>query len=56
MFLNKKNIPLNPPLFQGNETITDFKKKAELFKPFFVKQCSLTYTSSELLLNLHFTT
>ena len=40
MFLNKKNIPLNPPLFQGNETITDFKKKAELFKPFFVKQSS----------------
>ena len=50
-FLNDKKIPLIPPLFHGNEYVTDFKKKAELFNSFFAKQCSLV-----LPLNLHFTT
>ena len=55
-FLNNKKIPLIPPLFHGNEYITDFKIKAELFNSFFAKQCSLISNSSELRLNLHFTT
>ena len=36
--------------------MTDFKKKAELFNSFFTKQCSLISNSSELPLNLHYTT
>ena len=55
-FLNNKKIPLISPLFHGNEYTTDFKKKAELFHSFFVKQCSLIGNSSELPLNLHFST
>ena len=55
-FFNNKKIPLTPPLFHGNEYVTDFKKKAELFNSFFAKQCSLISNSSELPLNLHYTT
>ena len=47
-FLNKRTIPLIPPLFQGNEYVTDFKEKAELLNSFFEKQCSLISNSSEL--------
>ena len=54
-FFNNKNIPLIPPLFHRNEYVTDFKKKAGLFNSFFVKQCSLISNSSELPLNLHYT-
>ena len=54
-FLNNKKIPLIPPLFHGNEYVTAFKKKAEFFNSSFAK-CSLTSNSSELPLNLHFTT
>ena len=54
--LNNKKIPFIPPLFHGNEYVTDFKKKGELFNSFFVKQCSLISNTSELPLNLHFTT
>ena len=53
---NNKKIPLIPPLFHENEYVTDFKKKAELFNSFFAKQCSLISNSSELPLNLHYTT
>ena len=52
----KKIIQPIPPLFHGNEYVTDFKKKAELFYSFFAKQCSLISNSSEIPLNLHFTT
>ena len=55
-FFNNKNIPLIPPLFHGNEYVTDFKKKAELFNCFFAKQCSLISNSSQLPLNLPYTT
>ena len=37
-FLNNKKIPLILPLFHGNEYVTDFKKKAELFNFFFAKK------------------
>ena len=55
-FLNNKKIPLIPALFHGNEYVTDFKKKTEFFNSFFAKQCFLISNSSELPLNLHFTT
>ena len=35
--------------------MADFKKKAELFNSFFVKQCSLTSNSNELPLYLQYT-
>ena len=56
MFLNNKKIPLIPPLFQGNDYVTDIKKKADLFNSFFAKQCFLVSNTSEIPLNLHFTT
>ena len=49
-FFNNKKIPLIPPLLHGNEYVTDFKKKAELFNSSFTKQCSL------INLKLHYTT
>ena len=55
-FFNNKKIPLIPPIFHGNEYVTDFKKKAELFNSFFAKQCSLISNSSELPLNFHYAT
>ena len=55
-FVNNKKLPLIPPLFHGNEYVTDFKKKAELSNSFFAKQCSLLSSSSELPSNLHCTT
>ena len=55
-FLKNKRITLIPPPFHGNEYVTDFKKKAELFYSFFAKQCSSISNSSELPLNLHYTT
>ena len=49
-------FPLIQPLFHGNEYVTDFKKNAEFFNSVFVKRCSLISNSSELTLNLYFTT
>ena len=49
--LNNKKIPCIPPLLQNNKYVTDFKKKAELFNLFFVKQCSRIDNSNELPLN-----
>ena len=51
---NNKMIPLILHLFHGNGYVTDFKKKAELFNPFFVKPCSLISNICELPLNLHY--
>ena len=47
-FLIGKKIPCVPPLFENNEYITDFKKKAELFNSFFANQCSLINNNSQL--------
>ena len=47
-FLIGKKIPCIPPLFENNEYITDFKKKAELFNSFFGNQCSLISNNSQL--------
>ena len=46
-FLIGKKIPCIPPLFENNEYITDFKKKAELFNSFFANQCSLINNNSQ---------
>ena len=54
--MNNEKIPLIPPLFHGNEYVTAFKKKAELFNSFFAKQCSLVSNSGELPLNFRCTT
>ena len=54
-FFNNKKTPFIPPLFHGNECVTDFKKKAELFNSFFAKHFSLISNSSELPLNLRYT-
>ena len=45
-----------PPLFHGNEYVTDFQKKAELFNSFFVKQWSLISNSSEIPFNFYYIT
>ena len=47
-FLIGKKIPCIPPLFENNEYITGFKKKAELFSSFFANQCSLINNNSQL--------
>ena len=40
-----KKIPCISPLFEDNEYIADFKKKAELFNSFFANLCSLINNS-----------
>ena len=60
IFLNKKKIPLIPPLFHSNHRystvinrfISDFKQKAKLFNDFFSNQCSLINNNSKLPANL----
>ena len=47
-FLTGKKSPFIPPLFEVNEYIIDFKKKAELFNSFFANQCSLINHNSQL--------
>ena len=43
-----KKTPCIPPLFESNEYIIDFKKKAELFNSFFANHCSLININSQL--------
>ena len=43
-----QKIPRIQPLLENNEYITDFKKKAELFNPFFANQYSLINNNSQL--------
>ena len=50
-FLKSKKIPLIPPLFYENYSITNFKEKAELFISFFADQCSLMSNASKLSYN-----
>ena len=56
VFLNNKKIPIIPPLFHENKFVTDFEEKAELFKAFFAKQCSLIDNNSSLLNKLIYLT
>ena len=56
IFLNNKKFLPIPPLFHENRFITDFKEKAELFKSFFSKQCSLLKNCSKLSTNPRYVT
>ena len=47
-FLNNKKIPCIPPIYHNNNSITDFKEKAQIFNDFFAKQCTLVENSSKL--------
>ena len=40
---------MHPDYFHDNKFVTDFSKKAHLFKSFFAKQCSITENNSVLL-------
>ena len=53
-FLIGKKFPCIPPLFENNEYVTYFKKKAELFNLFFANQCSLINNNSQLPRNLSY--
>ena len=53
---NAKKTPLISPLYYNNYSITDFKKKAELFNSFFSKQCSLISNNSSLPSYINYTT
>ena len=55
-FLNNKKVLITPPLFNENEFVPDFKKKAELFNSFFAEQCSLQSNDSKLPSRLHYFT
>ena len=46
--LNSRKISCIPPCFHDNKFITDFREKSEIFKSFFVKQCSLIDNGSGL--------
>ena len=47
-FRKSRKLPIIPSLYQKNEFVTDFKKKAELFNFFFTDQHSLISNSSRL--------
>ena len=46
--MNNKKIPCIPSLFHENKLVTDFRKKADIFNSFSVKQCSLINSDSYL--------
>ena len=48
IFLNNKKIPCIPPIYHNNNSITDFKEKAQIFNDFFAKQCTLVENPSKL--------
>ena len=47
-FINKKKIPLIPPISINNNFITDVSEKARLFNIFFATQCTLIDNNSTL--------
>ena len=47
-FVNKKKIPLIPPISINNNFITDVSEKARLFNNFFATQCTLIDNNSTL--------
>ena len=48
-FLNNKKILSIPPIYHNNNHITDFIEKAQIFKDFYAKQCTLVENTSKLL-------
>ena len=51
-FLSNKKFPIIPPILHSNEFVTDFKKKAELFNPYFANQCTLKNSNNTLLVSV----
>ena len=47
-FLNKNKFPSIPPIFHLNKFVTDFQEKATLFNKFFVSQCTVLDTGSQM--------
>ena len=45
---NGKSIPLIPPILINNKLISNFKKKADRFNPFFTSQCTPISNDSTL--------
>ena len=48
MFLTSKKFTCIPPVSPENKYIIDFREKAELYKSFFVNQCSLIKNTTVL--------
>ena len=51
-FLNIKKIPCISPILHQGKFVTDFKEKANIFNNFFVSQCSIVSSNSELQVTL----
>ena len=47
-FLNKKKIPLIPPILNGDMFVTDIAQKADLFNIYFANQCTPVVNDSSL--------
>ena len=50
--MNNKNFSCIPPLLHQGKFVTDFKEKANIFNNFFVNQCSIVSSNSELQVTL----
>ena len=47
-FVNGKKVPIIPPLFVHDKSVTNFLEKANLFNEFFSKQCQPLQNNSTL--------
>ena len=55
-FANGTKIPLIPPLLVGNQLVSDFLEKANLFNDYFSKQCTTIDNNSAIPANTSFVT
>ena len=55
-FANGTKIPLIPPLLVGNQLVSDFLEKANLFNDYFSKQCTTIDNNSDIPANTNFVT
>ena len=55
-FVNGTKIPLIPPLLVGNQLVSDFLEKANLFNDYFSKQCTTIDNNSAIPANTSFVT
>ena len=56
IFVNGAKIPLIPPLLVGNQLVSDFLEKANLFNDYFSKQCTTIDNNSAIPANTSFVT
>ena len=54
--VNESKIPLIPPLLVGNQFVTDFLAKCNLFSKYFSQQCTKEDKDSSILPNITFET